>query len=65
MMTNLKKEFADLDYVCTTADIWTANHKSHIGIAAHWLNNDHNQGSAAIACQRFKGKHVLFCSQRL
>ena len=57
MLTNLKTKFGDLDYVCTIADIQVTTHKSHFDITAYWLNDDLSQGSAAIACQRFKGTH--------
>ena len=58
MMKNLKKEFADLDYVCTTADIWTSNHISYIWRYCRLAKQfPYNWESAASACQRFKGTH--------
>ncbi|ROL55589.1 hypothetical protein DPX16_23606 [Anabarilius grahami] len=59
METELKKTFADLEYFSTTADLWTAQNKSFLGITVHWINpvTLHRQ-KAAIACRRFRGRHT-------
>lgn len=45
--------------VCTTADIWSANHKSYFGVTAHWIEEETLQRqSAALACSRMTGKHT-------
>ncbi|KAL1250667.1 hypothetical protein QQF64_018463 [Cirrhinus molitorella] len=56
---DLKKTFADLEYVSTTADLWTAHNKSFLGITVHWIDpaSLHRQ-KAAIACRRFRGRHT-------
>ncbi len=59
METDLKKTFADLEYVSTTADIWTAQNKSFLGITVHWIDPASLQRQkAAIACRRFRGRHT-------
>uniref|UniRef100_A0A8C1VIK2 HAT C-terminal dimerisation domain-containing protein n=1 Tax=Cyprinus carpio TaxID=7962 RepID=A0A8C1VIK2_CYPCA len=48
---------AELEYILTTADIWTAHNKSYLGVTAHWLNpNNMERETAALACRRFKGR---------
>lgn len=45
--------------VCTTADIWTAHHRSFIGITCHWIESDTlHRKSAALACERIRGHHT-------
>uniref|UniRef100_A0A3Q2V7V7 BED-type domain-containing protein n=1 Tax=Haplochromis burtoni TaxID=8153 RepID=A0A3Q2V7V7_HAPBU len=34
----LKKTFNELEYISTTADIWTAFNKSYLGVTIHWIN---------------------------
>ena len=38
MNAELKKSFDKLDYVSTTADIWTAHNRSYLGVTAHWIH---------------------------
>uniref|UniRef100_A0A8C1LYG1 BED-type domain-containing protein n=1 Tax=Cyprinus carpio TaxID=7962 RepID=A0A8C1LYG1_CYPCA len=59
METELKKTFADLEYVSTTADLWTAQNKSFLGITVHWIDPATlHRKKAAIACRRFRGRHT-------
>jgi hypothetical protein len=43
MNTELKKSFKELDFLSTTADIWTAHNRSYLGMTAHWID-----GSRAV-----------------
>ena len=46
-------------FVCTTADIWSARHRSFFGITAHWIDKETLvRKSAALGCLRFRGKHT-------
>ncbi|XP_076862702.1 palmitoyltransferase ZDHHC17 isoform X2 [Brachyhypopomus gauderio] len=48
-----------IEHVCTTADIWTAHHRSFIGITCHWIEPDTLEcKSAALACERVRGRHT-------
>uniref|UniRef100_A0A3Q3FNU9 BED-type domain-containing protein n=1 Tax=Labrus bergylta TaxID=56723 RepID=A0A3Q3FNU9_9LABR len=47
MYIPLKKTLDAQQYVSTTADIWSANNKSFMGVT-----------KAAIACKRFRGRHT-------
>lgn len=59
MNAELKKEFEQLEYLATTADIWTAHNKSYLGVTAHWMHPANMQRKkAALACRRFKGRHT-------
>uniref|UniRef100_A0AAZ1XY96 HAT C-terminal dimerisation domain-containing protein n=1 Tax=Oreochromis aureus TaxID=47969 RepID=A0AAZ1XY96_OREAU len=59
MNVELKKTFNELEYVSTTADIWTAYNKSYLGVTVHWINPHSTQREkAALACRRFKGRHT-------
>jgi hypothetical protein len=49
----------ELEYISTTADIWTAHNKSYMDGTAHWINpNNMEREKAALACRRFKGHHT-------
>ena len=59
MNIELKKSLEELEYISTTADIWTAHNKSYMGVTAHWINpNNMEREKAALACRRFKGHHT-------
>ena len=46
-----------IQYLCATADIWSARRRSFLGVTIHWINENFSRGSAALACTRFKGTH--------
>ncbi|XP_066904781.1 uncharacterized protein [Halyomorpha halys] len=50
----LKLTFSTLNYVCTTVDIWSGHHYFILGVTAHWIKEDLDRGSAAIAYRKFK-----------
>uniref|UniRef100_A0A672FIA0 HAT C-terminal dimerisation domain-containing protein n=1 Tax=Salarias fasciatus TaxID=181472 RepID=A0A672FIA0_SALFA len=59
METQLKQTFERLEFVSTTADIWTTCNKSFLGMTCHWIDPDNFQREkAAIACKRIKGRHT-------
>ena len=48
----------ECDFVCTTADFWTQQARSYIGVTCHWIDEDDLQRhSVALAFRRFKGVH--------
>lgn len=50
---------SEVDVVCTTADLWSSQNRSFLGMTVHWLErNELKRMSAAIACKRFKGSHT-------
>lgn len=53
----IKKSLQNVEYVCTTADIWSSKKKSFFGITCHWITEDLNRKSVALACRRFSGLH--------
>ncbi|KAF7705749.1 hypothetical protein HF521_021035, partial [Silurus meridionalis] len=59
MESVLKTTFEGLQYIATTADIWSVHNKSFLGLTAHWINTATLQcQKAALACKRIKGRHA-------
>uniref|UniRef100_A0A8C2Q316 HAT C-terminal dimerisation domain-containing protein n=1 Tax=Cyprinus carpio TaxID=7962 RepID=A0A8C2Q316_CYPCA len=57
MESKLKRTFESLDHVCTTADIWSANNKSYLGM--DWIDGiSFKREKAALACKRVRGRHT-------
>ncbi|KAE8298870.1 hypothetical protein D5F01_LYC03379 [Larimichthys crocea] len=59
MEENLRTALRDVDFVSTTADIWTANNKSYMGVTLHWFSRHTlERKKAALACKRVRGRHT-------
>ncbi|KAK1883288.1 putative AC transposase [Dissostichus eleginoides] len=58
MDANLKATLGEVDFVSTTADIWTVNNKSFMGVTIHWINSTLQRKKAALACKRIRGRHT-------
>lgn len=58
MDANLKAALRDVDFVSTTADIWTVNNKNFMGVIVHWINSTLQHNKAALACKRIRGRHT-------
>uniref|UniRef100_A0A8C6MM86 BED-type domain-containing protein n=1 Tax=Nothobranchius furzeri TaxID=105023 RepID=A0A8C6MM86_NOTFU len=72
--SNLEKEFTEMernfvgakkvtlneiDFVSTTADIWTANNRSYMGVTLHWISRTTlERHKVALACRRIRGRHT-------
>jgi hypothetical protein len=59
----LKSDLASVEFVCTTADIWTVSNKSYMGMTVHYVTGgsggvETSRVSAALACRRFMGSHT-------
>ncbi|KAK1904276.1 Zinc finger BED domain containing protein 4 [Dissostichus eleginoides] len=52
MDANLKATLGEVDFVSTTADIWTVNNKSFMGVTIHWINSTLQRNKAALASSR-------------
>uniref|UniRef100_A0A1A8L117 HAT C-terminal dimerisation domain-containing protein n=2 Tax=Nothobranchius pienaari TaxID=704102 RepID=A0A1A8L117_9TELE len=59
MNSNLKATLEEVDFVSTTAHIWTVNNKSFLGVTVHWINSTLQRNKAALACKRIKGSHTF------
>lgn len=63
MHDEIKSAFRKASHVCTTADIWTVNRKSYLGMTAHWIdiNCDFSmsRNSVGLSCKRFLGSHTF------
>jgi len=58
MTERLKAQLDSVEYVCTTADIWSTNNKSYLGMTVHWIDEDLTRKSVALGCRRFIGSHT-------
>jgi len=47
------------NFICLTADIWSSNNKSYLGMTCHYINEtNYNRHSYVLACKRIKGSHT-------
>ncbi|KAL4083950.1 hypothetical protein QTP88_029266 [Uroleucon formosanum] len=45
-------------YICTTADIWSTNNKSYLGMTCHFIEEiSYTHHSYVLGCRRIKGGH--------
>ena len=59
MLVKVKGTLEAVERVCTTADVWTANRQSCLGMTVHWIEPSTLQRhKAAIACTRIIGHHT-------
>lgn len=64
MESELKKTFESIEYVSTTADIWTCHNKSYIGMTTHWidLSNFHREKASLFLFMDIFFEEVnIFC----
>ena len=60
MAKELKRTIEEQQHVSTTADIWSANNRSYLGMTVHWIDGETlKRRKAAIACKRFRGRHTF------
>ena len=55
---SLKNFLQAVVHVCTTADIWSVNNRSYLGLTVHRISVDITRHSSALACKRFIGSHT-------
>ncbi|ROL42975.1 hypothetical protein DPX16_23733 [Anabarilius grahami] len=48
MERNLKAALNEVDFVATTADIWTANNRSYMGVTLHWISRSTLERNKAV-----------------
>ena len=59
MVKKVKEILETVDFVSTTADVWTAHNRSYLGMTVHWINPiTLKRCKAAIACIRVTGHHT-------
>ncbi|XP_034568014.1 uncharacterized protein zgc:161969 isoform X4 [Notolabrus celidotus] len=57
MREDLMAKLSSIQYVCTTADIWTANNRSFFGMTCHWIDpTSLERKSAAVGFARLQGR---------
>lgn len=55
---NLISAIDKAKYLCLTADIWTKNTRSYMGITAHLYDSDLKRVSYLLAFRRMYGRHT-------
>lgn len=57
MREELVAKLRGVQYVCTTADVWTANGRSFFGMTCHWIDTESlERKSAALGFTRLQGR---------
>ncbi|CAN9505897.1 unnamed protein product [Ophioblennius macclurei] len=57
MREELMTKLSNIQYMCTTADIWSANNRSFFGMTCHWIDQDSlERKSAALGFSRLQGR---------
>lgn len=54
----VKQQLSKIEYVSTTADVWSNRHYSYMGLSAHYISEDLKRQSVLLACEHFKGSHT-------
>lgn len=58
MISNLKIRLHDIDFVATTADIWSSGRRSYLEVTIHWIDpKSLVRVSFAVSLLRLRGKH--------
>ena len=56
----MKTKLREVDFVSTTADIWTAINKSFLGVTVHRISSSTlERNKAAIVYERIRGRHTF------
>lgn len=61
MKQKLKEKLATLEAVCTTADCWTSQRLSFIGVTVHWLEMSQTtvlERRGSLAIRELSGRHT-------
>ena len=59
MVKKIMEVLEGVSQVSTTVDIWTAHHKSYLGMTIHWIEQKSlKRRKAAISCIRIIGRHT-------
>lgn len=58
-VTMLIDLISKVSFICTTADIWSSNDKSYLGMTCYFLDEiTYIRYSYVIGCRRIKGSHT-------
>lgn len=56
--SNMIATFEKQPWVCTTADIWSANNKSYMGVTCHFIDENYQRKSYMLSCKRIMFAHI-------
>lgn len=65
MINRLQQTLSQVDYVCTTADIWSNIQKSYMGVTCHYIDENLNRRSVVLGCRRMKFSHTYLEIEQL
>jgi len=54
-LKTVRADLKNISYVCLTADMWSASHRSWFGMTAHWIDKEFIRRSKPICCKRMLG----------
>lgn len=57
MKEELRVKLDKVQSLCTTADLWSVHNRVYFGMTCHWLEDNFERKSAALACTRIYGRH--------
>ena len=56
---SLKSVLQAVAHVCITADVWSVNNRSYLGLTVHWISDDLTRRTLFNpCCKRFIGSHA-------
>lgn len=56
----MKETFKSIQFICSTADIWSARNKSYLGITGHYIEpKTLARKSVVLSCKRIKYSHTF------
>ena len=60
IIEKVKEALDGVDRVSTTADVWTAHHRSYLGMAAHWIDHTYVKKSS-LTHIKLENLNLGFC----
>ena len=62
MERNMKAALNEVNFVSITANIWTANNRSYMGVTLHWISFEYQ---CTVSTSNLGREGCLFCGQGL
>ena len=59
MISNMKKQMSDAQYIACSTDGWSAAKKSYLGYTSTWFDENFKRIIAVLACRRFIGRETF------
>ena len=59
MISNMKKQMSDAQFIACSTDGWSAGKKSFLGYTSTWFDENFKRYVAVLACRRFIGRETF------